>query len=116
MKLNDILKGIDCKVTNAAEREVTGITFDSRQAKEGVVFVAQRGVHVDGHCDGDVEGGLPVSDMAPILGGLCGRRYRVFDGRVAESLGGSPRVAEIARTSACNQFELCALALADGVG
>lgn len=49
MKLNDILKGIDCKVTNAAEREVTGITFDSRQAKAGVVFVAQRGVHVDGH-------------------------------------------------------------------
>ena len=49
MKLNDILKGIDCKVTNVAEREVTGITFDSRQAKEGVMFVAQRGVHVDGH-------------------------------------------------------------------
>ncbi len=55
MKLTDILKGIDHKAyCNGGEcaadnREVERITFDSRSVGKGTVFVAQKGVHVDGH-------------------------------------------------------------------
>lgn len=54
MKLYDILynieynayrSGKECKV----DAEVNAITFDSRAVKAGCMFVAQKGVHSDGH-------------------------------------------------------------------
>lgn len=49
MKLSEILKGIDCKILQGKEVEVADIAFDSRKVHKGTMFVAQRGVHVDGH-------------------------------------------------------------------
>ena len=68
MKLTDILKGIDYKAYSCGSecevdsREVENITFDSRKASKGTVFVAQKGVHVDGHnyIGMAVEGGVDV--------------------------------------------------------
>ena len=68
MKLTDILKGIDYKAyCNGGEyaadnREVERITFDSRSVGKGTVFVAQKGVHVDGHnyIGMAIEGGVDV--------------------------------------------------------
>ena len=50
MKLRDILE--DLQVLSAAadmEREITGICYDSRLVKPGDLFVAVRGLTVDGH-------------------------------------------------------------------
>ncbi|MCR4931234.1 MAG: UDP-N-acetylmuramoyl-L-alanyl-D-glutamate--2,6-diaminopimelate ligase [Bacteroidales bacterium] len=67
MKLTDILKGIDYKAhcngeCAADNREVERITFDSRSVGKGTVFVAQKGVHVDGHnyIGMAIEGGADV--------------------------------------------------------
>ncbi len=68
MKLTDILKGIDYKAyCNGGEcaadnRKVERITFDSRSVGKGTVFVAQKGVHVDGHnyIGMAIEGGADV--------------------------------------------------------
>jgi UDP-N-acetylmuramoyl-L-alanyl-D-glutamate--2,6-diaminopimelate ligase len=55
MKLTDILKGIEytayCAGSSctADSREVEIVTFDSRKVCSGTMFVAQKGVHVDGH-------------------------------------------------------------------
>lgn len=50
MKLAELVKHISyIKITGPVEKEVTGIEFDSRKIVEGSVFVAQKGVHVDGH-------------------------------------------------------------------
>ena len=55
MKLTDILKGIKYKAyCNGSEciadsRNIDNVTFDSRKVGKGTVFVAQKGVHVDGH-------------------------------------------------------------------
>ena len=50
MKLRDILK--DLQVLSASadmEREITGISYDSRLVKPGDLFVAVKGLTVDGH-------------------------------------------------------------------
>ena len=50
MKLRDILK--DLQVLSASadmEREITGIRYDSRLVKPGDLFVAVKGLTVDGH-------------------------------------------------------------------
>lgn len=55
MKLTEILKGIDyeafCegKSCTVDSREAGSISFDSRRVDSSSVFVAQKGVHVDGH-------------------------------------------------------------------
>jgi UDP-N-acetylmuramoyl-L-alanyl-D-glutamate--2,6-diaminopimelate ligase len=49
MKLNELLYNIDCEIINNRNIEVTQITFDSRDIHEGALFIAQSGVHVDGH-------------------------------------------------------------------
>lgn len=50
MKLSNIIDGIDCTVHNhKADKEIGRITFDSRSVEAGTMFVAQRGVHTDGH-------------------------------------------------------------------
>ena len=48
-KLSEILKGITYNATNFCDVEVGKITFDSRAVEAGTMFVAQVGVHVDGH-------------------------------------------------------------------
>lgn len=49
-KLNDILQGIDILAqTGNMEREISGVHFDSRKVQEGSLFVAIRGLTVDGH-------------------------------------------------------------------
>lgn len=56
MNLLDILTGVEYKaflqgkeLTSIDKIDVQHITFDSRNVKEGSMFVAQKGVHVDGH-------------------------------------------------------------------
>ena len=50
MKLQKILQGIEVlALTGAADREITGVTADSRQCGAGSLFIAVRGVAVDGH-------------------------------------------------------------------
>ncbi|MBC6426414.1 MAG: UDP-N-acetylmuramoyl-L-alanyl-D-glutamate--2,6-diaminopimelate ligase [Ekhidna sp.] len=48
--LKNILYGVSLKsLTGDREEEVTGIAFDSRKVKEGFLFVAIKGLTVDGH-------------------------------------------------------------------
>ena len=55
MKLTEILKGIEYKaycagsICKADSRDVAVVTFDSRKVVDNTMFVAQKGVHVDGH-------------------------------------------------------------------
>ena len=56
MNLPNILTGIEYKaflqgkeLSSIGKIDVQHITFDSRNVKEGSMFVAQKGVHVDGH-------------------------------------------------------------------
>src|SRR6478752_7024116 len=48
--LKDILIPIQpVKITGDAATEINGLTIDSRAVKDGFVFIAINGVHVDGH-------------------------------------------------------------------
>ncbi len=49
MKLQDILQGIDCNILQPQDVEIVAIAFDSRKVTKGTLFVAQKGVHTDGH-------------------------------------------------------------------
>jgi len=50
MQLKEISRAIGpLRVEGSLEREITGITCDSRQVMPGMVFVAVPGSHVDGH-------------------------------------------------------------------
>ena len=54
MNIHDILHSIEYKAFRShnecpAEGEVESLSFDSREAKAGCMFVAQKGVHSDGH-------------------------------------------------------------------
>ncbi|MDH4100115.1 MAG: UDP-N-acetylmuramoyl-L-alanyl-D-glutamate--2,6-diaminopimelate ligase [Nitrospirota bacterium] len=50
MKLDTLLSGLDIKtILGSTERSVIGIACDSRQVKQGDVFVAVRGFQSDGH-------------------------------------------------------------------
>lgn len=49
MKLHDILQGMDCRMLQDGNLDISGITFDSRKVQPGMLFVAQKGVHADGH-------------------------------------------------------------------
>lgn len=50
MKLAQLIKYSSyLKISGTADKEVSGIVFDSRKVVANSVFVAQRGVHVDGH-------------------------------------------------------------------
>ncbi len=49
-KLNELLEGVEViRICGTTEREIGKVFFDSRQAGEGDLFVAQRGVSADGH-------------------------------------------------------------------
>jgi UDP-N-acetylmuramoyl-L-alanyl-D-glutamate--2,6-diaminopimelate ligase len=48
--LNDIIKGLDIvRIKGNTKRSLSNITFDSRNAAPGVLFVAVRGTRTDGH-------------------------------------------------------------------
>lgn len=49
MYLYNIIKGIDGNLVNGRNVEIANIEFDSRKVKKNTMFVAQVGVHVDGH-------------------------------------------------------------------
>lgn len=50
MKLKELITGIDCKeVRGSADIGIKSVHFDSRKIGAGDVFIAQRGVSVDGH-------------------------------------------------------------------
>lgn len=50
MKLEELLKGMDCReIRGMTGRDIKAIRFDSRKVEKGDLFVAQRGVSVDGH-------------------------------------------------------------------
>ena len=50
MKLKELIKDLPHrKLLDVDNREITGISFDSRKVREGHLFVAMRGVHLDGH-------------------------------------------------------------------
>lgn len=63
MKLEQLIANIETSALYGdAGTEVLGIEFDSRKVKPGTAFVAQRGVHVDGHnyIKKAIEGGASV--------------------------------------------------------
>ena len=47
MKLNDLVRHIDH--TGASDAEITAITYDSRKAGPGALFVCLVGAWLDGH-------------------------------------------------------------------
>lgn len=50
MKINDLIKNIEVlEVIGSTDGEISGIEFDSRKVESNSLFVAQRGVNVDGH-------------------------------------------------------------------
>lgn len=50
MKLKELITGIDCKeVRGSVDIGIKSVHFDSRKIGAGDVFIAQRGVSVDGH-------------------------------------------------------------------
>ena len=50
MRLTDLLKALPkWRVIGNPDVDVTGLAFDSRQVRPGTLFVAYRGVNVDGH-------------------------------------------------------------------
>ncbi len=50
MKLNEVLKNIHpIKIVGDAEVEITGVNIDSRRIKAGHLFIAMKGMQVDGH-------------------------------------------------------------------
>jgi UDP-N-acetylmuramoyl-L-alanyl-D-glutamate--2,6-diaminopimelate ligase len=50
VRLTDLLKALPkWRVIGNPDVDVTGLAFDSRQVRPGTLFVAYRGVNVDGH-------------------------------------------------------------------
>ncbi len=50
MKLQELLKGIKpLAIIGPADADITGVNIDSRQIKDGHLFVAMKGTQVDGH-------------------------------------------------------------------
>jgi UDP-N-acetylmuramoyl-L-alanyl-D-glutamate--2,6-diaminopimelate ligase len=50
VKLSELLKGVEgAEVRGSADREISGVAYDSRKVREGSLFVAVRGQAVDGH-------------------------------------------------------------------
>jgi len=49
MKLKDLIKDIDKKVSNFKNIDIKGVTFDSRRVRDNFIFVALKGQKEDGH-------------------------------------------------------------------
>ena len=48
MKLSEVISGVPCVVHGDVDVRVRGIAYDSRNVKEGFMFIAMPGEHVDG--------------------------------------------------------------------
>jgi UDP-N-acetylmuramoyl-L-alanyl-D-glutamate--2,6-diaminopimelate ligase len=89
MKLSDLLAALpDARAAGPTDVEIVHLTADSRQARPGSLFVAYRGVSVDGHrfIPGAVEqGAIAVVGEAPPgdLPALPATYVQVADGRLA---------------------------------
>ena len=93
MKLEKILQGVEVlTATGDTGREIAGVTADSRQCTAGSLFIAVRGVAVDGHAfiGRAVEAGAAaiVYEDEPADAGVFGTatRIRVADARRALAL------------------------------
>lgn len=49
MTLREIVKNINCEISGNSEIEIKGIAYDSRQVREGYLFIAIKGFETDGH-------------------------------------------------------------------
>ena len=50
MQLNKLLSPVEIsEIIGCGDKEITGVTADSRQVRDGYMFVAVPGVSVDGH-------------------------------------------------------------------
>ncbi|MFQ5515480.1 MAG: UDP-N-acetylmuramoyl-L-alanyl-D-glutamate--2,6-diaminopimelate ligase [Myxococcota bacterium] len=47
--LGELLRGLDARIEGDATTEISGVAYHSRRVIPGVLFVALRGSHVDGH-------------------------------------------------------------------
>lgn len=91
MKLSELLKNVEYR-TNLADREITGVTCDSRQFEKGNVFVCIKGLNFDGHDiagemlkkgaaavvterDLGLEGQIMVEDSKIAFGIICGNYF-----------------------------------------
>ena len=93
MKLSELLKGIDVTaVTGDTDREVSLLTFDSRNCRDGALFIAVPGTAADGHrfIDKAVAAGATAviyqndtPELAQLKGVTC---IRVNDSRRALAL------------------------------
>ena len=69
MKLAELVRNVEpLAIEGPTDREITGITYDSRRVMPGNLFVAVRGGRADGHQFGSSEQGCnPAITVAPIL-------------------------------------------------
>lgn len=49
MRLTELLAGLDVELLSSGDAEITSVVVDSREAREGALFVARKGWYVDGH-------------------------------------------------------------------
>ncbi|MBR2525744.1 UDP-N-acetylmuramoyl-L-alanyl-D-glutamate--2,6-diaminopimelate ligase [bacterium] len=49
MKLDDLIKNIDCKKINYENIEITGLSYNSKTTADGNIFIALVGENTDGH-------------------------------------------------------------------
>ncbi|WP_420316078.1 UDP-N-acetylmuramoyl-L-alanyl-D-glutamate--2,6-diaminopimelate ligase [Ekhidna sp.] len=88
--LKDILFGVSLKsITGNRDEEVAGVTFDSRKVEKGFLFVAVKGLTVDGHdfIDTAIEKGAKVIVCEQILSDLDKGVTIVQTDNSAEALG-----------------------------
>ena len=92
MTLNELLRVVpgtnaaSAVADAAAQRVVTAVTYDSRQATPGALFVALRGAHVDGAAfalDAAARGALAVVSQAAPPPGIAVPWVQVPDARLA---------------------------------
>jgi len=89
MKLTDLMESLpDTKIFGSADREISGITYDSRTLRPGDLFVAIQGLQSDGHryIPQAIEGGAVavVVDRDEIYGAVT--TIQVEDSRKALAL------------------------------
>jgi UDP-N-acetylmuramoyl-L-alanyl-D-glutamate--2,6-diaminopimelate ligase len=100
MKLNLLIEKIEVlELLGSSAAEVTGIAFDSRKVQAGYAFVAQRGVHVDGHLyiQKAIQGGASVivceqlpSDLVPHVSFVKVADSNAILGKLASAFYGYP--------------------------
>lgn len=86
VKLQAVAKGLNASVQGDSEMEISDVTHDSRQAGKGTLFVAVRGLTIDGHrFVGDVmrRGAAGVVSELDAPADFKGAWLKVADARIA---------------------------------